>query len=219
MRKTLAQGFTLVELLIVIALLGVIATIVISAINPIEQANRASDAGKKSDASQVVSAIQRYYVAHQDYPWTTVDVGSYSTADAPFPYTSASKAVVGICGVTPGTLTTDCTIQGVLITSNEIMDTYLTKTFISSTAVDSMLYVGHPGSATSSVYVCWVPKSLSARQTLIKNGKVVDVAAGFTNGLPTYLTGISGCTAGPSDTAWTPATDSTLPSCAECVPE
>ena len=73
-------GFTLVELLIVIGLLGAIALIVIAAINPIEQANRARDTRFKSDSAQLISAIDRYFAARQEFPWVTA--GSVTDNDS-----------------------------------------------------------------------------------------------------------------------------------------
>lgn len=215
MKKYLSKGFTLVELLIVIALLGVIATIVIAAINPIEQANRASDAGQKADASQLVSAIQRYYTSHQQFPWQIVTPGTYTGADVAFPFTSAQDKNVGICGDSA------CTTQGELLTSNELQNAFLNKTFITAaaTAYDAKLYVGKASGASSTVFVCWIPKSLSNRQVLINNKKVVNVSGTFTDaGVPPLLTGTTGCMAGPSNTAWSGVTNG-IPNCGECVPE
>jgi prepilin-type N-terminal cleavage/methylation domain-containing protein len=213
MRKTLAQGFTLVELLIVIALLGVIATIVIAAINPIEQANRANDAGMKADASQMVSAIQRYYASHSSYPWMDVDPVTYASADTAFDYISAESQLVGLCG-------TACTgvegTTGLLVSSDELQTTFLSKKFITDPDGDSRLFVGKGSGASSSVYICWIPRSKSSRQSVISKAQVVDVNAGFAanSGLPTYVT----TCATPTDTAWE-VTGNAMPTCAECVPE
>jgi prepilin-type N-terminal cleavage/methylation domain-containing protein len=210
MRKTLAQGFTLVELLIVIALLGVIATIVIAAINPIEQANRASDAGMKADASQIVSAIQRYYVSHSAYPWENVTPADYTSSNVEFPFTTATDINIGVCGDT-------CAEGGELLTSDEIQNAFLAKKFITTTSADGMLYVGKGLGASSTVYVCWIPKSKSNRATVIKNTQVMDLTAGFTTaGLPVVTTGCDD--GGAADTGWT-TTAPALPTCAECVPE
>lgn len=63
-------GFTMIELLIVIAVLGVLAVAVLAAINPIEQINRGRDTGSRSDAEQLLSGIDRYYVARDGvWPW------------------------------------------------------------------------------------------------------------------------------------------------------
>ena len=210
MKKVTAKGFTLVELLIVIALLGVIATIVIAAINPIEQANRATDSGNKADASNLVSALQRYYTGHSNYPWTITDPTNYPSADTAFTFANAQNTLVGICSAT------GCATGGELIVANELQSALLSRKFVTSTTSSGSIFVGKGGSASSTVFACWVPKSNSARQSAIANDKVVDLTAGFTSGgLPTYT---AGCDAGPSAAGWTVA-GSAIPTCAECVPE
>jgi len=221
MRRALARGFTLVELLIVIALLGVIATIVIAAINPIEQANRASDAGMKADASQIVSAIQRYYASHNEFPWqaaasctTNGGTGCTLTSDAEYPFISADNPSVGICGSA-----TDCkgsTTQGELLAALELQNAFLSKSWIAATSLDAKIMVGKASGASSSVYVCWIPKSSSNRQKLISSAgttsnKMVDIT-GFTSaGIPTSASASTCAT--PSDPNWA------LGKCYECVPE
>src|SRR5271157_1626358 len=153
MKRVLAQGFTLVELLIVIALLGVIATIVIAAINPAEQANRASDAGQKADASQIVSAIQRYYAANSEYPWQVVTPATYNSSDKLFTFVNATDPNVGLCAKAPDL----CSAGGELITSNELQSAFLSRSFFKSTSSDGILYVGKGSGPSSTVYVCWIP--------------------------------------------------------------
>ncbi len=219
MKRTFAQAFTLVELLIVIALLGVIATIVIAAINPIEQANRASDAGMKADASQLVSAIQRYYASHNAYPWMASTCepngGSFCNpvggAGAEVQWLSADDPSVGLCGAAaPNCKSTD--VQGELVVSLELQNQFLSKSWVNPTSATPpyQLLVGKGGSASDAVYVCWVPKSKSNRQALIDNGKMVDTTQGFqssgapTAGVCTLLTDADGWSTG---------------ACSECVPE
>lgn len=210
MKQKSAQGFTLVELLIVIALLGVIATIVIAAINPIEQANRATDAGNKADASNLVSALQRYYTGHNNYPWSVQDPTTYPSADTLFAFVNAQNSLVGLCA------STGCASQGALIDANELQIAFLSRSFVKATSSAGSIFVGKGSGASSSVFACWVPKSNSARQAAITNKKVVDLSAGFTTaGLPTYTTN---CDTGPTAVGWTVAGTGT-PTCAECVPE
>ena len=205
----LNSGFTLVELLIVIALLGVIATIVIAAINPIEQANRASDASQKADASQIVSALQRYYTSNSQYPWQVVTPGTYSSSDIAFPFVNAKDPNVGLCSVG------GCTAGGELVTSNELQSAFISRSFFKSTSSDGILYVGKGSGSSSTVYVCWIPKSNSDRQKIITSKQVINVSAGFTNGL---VNSTSSCDTGPAAPGWTVSYPA-LPTCGECVPE
>ncbi len=220
MKKLLARGFTLVELLIVIALLGVIATIVIAAINPIEQANRAADAGMKADASQLLSAIQRYYASHNEYPWNSCTGDActppYATPELAVPWTSADDIAIGLCGAT-GTACKSAATQGVLITSLELQTTFLSKGWIGASTPTvtpaKALMVGKAEGASSSVYICWIPKANSNRQNLINSAstsnKMVDATATFsTSGVPTASTTCTTTTAGWVDGK-----------CSECVPE
>jgi prepilin-type N-terminal cleavage/methylation domain-containing protein len=238
MKRILAQGFTLVELLIVIALLGVIATIVIAAINPIEQANKARDAGMKADASQLESAIQRYYASHNSYPWqdfcaanpseSICTTDGLTAVDAELPFTSADNEVIGLCGLGSGTgAGSTCRsnpVQGLLISSLELQVAFLSKSWIGGVGTSNQLLVGKAGGASSSIYVCWVPLSTANRNVLInshKSGsatadKLVDPTLGFsTAGVPLAPTGTTGCPVSASDTSW-----GTSPGhCEECVPE
>lgn len=214
MKQRLARGFTLVELLIVIALLGVIATIVIAAINPIEQANRASDAGMKADASQIVSAVQRYYASHNQFPWqATACTGANCTtsSDDVFGFASADDVAVGICGQTGIGCKTTAT-QGELVAAQELQTAFISKSWIGATTV-SRLMVGKAPGASSSVYVCWVPKANSNRQNLINSAgvsnKMIDISGFSAAGVPNTT---EACTT-VSDADWAAG------NCYECVPE
>lgn len=222
MKRYLSRGFTLVELLIVIALLGIIATIVIAAINPIEQANRASDAGMKADASQLISAVQRYYATHNQYPWQAASCstngGSFCNpltgADAalPIPYLSADDPSFGLCGASGAACKTTAN-QGELISSLELQTQFLSKSWIGA-STSSRLLVGKAANASAAVYACWVPKANSDRQNLINSlatnsKKMINTTAAFSDaGVPA-----AGSCATVSDPGWSTG------ACSECVPE
>jgi prepilin-type N-terminal cleavage/methylation domain-containing protein len=196
------KGFTLVELLIVIGLLGAIALIVIAAINPLEQANRARDTRFKADSGQLISAIDRYFVAVSSFPWQTV-TPTYETEDS-FGFVSATDANVGLCAVA------GCTADGVLITSNELKTEFRSRDFIksTSTATDARIFIGKDEGSSASVYACFIPKANSTKQTAIDNSTVWALAADGTRSA-------GSCAAIDDDWVGTGITDS----CFVCVPE
>jgi prepilin-type N-terminal cleavage/methylation domain-containing protein len=168
------KGFTLVELLIVIALLGAIAMVVIAAINPIEQANRARDTQFKSDGAQLISAIDRYFAANQEFPWVTVD--DTLDNDGAFGFFTATDAKVGICAAAGCTGVGN---DGVLITSNELQTAFRSRNFITSgvgAANDKKLFIGKAEGTSESVYACYIPMSKSNRDRAIADLKVYNIA-------------------------------------------
>jgi len=141
-------GFTMIELLIVIAVLGVLAVAVLAAINPIEQINRGRDTGSRSDAEQLLSGIDRYYVARDGvWPWM-------ANAD------DDDNATIGT--LTPVDTDLDDT------DGNDVLDKLSTggtqelkQSFINRITNDNyndlnIYYGGAPG---DSVYVCFEPQS------------------------------------------------------------
>src|SRR3989344_3134825 len=136
LRKNLAniqRGFTLVELLIVISLLGAIATMVIATINPIEQANRTRDTRFKTDGGQLISAIDRYFAAVNEFQWVTAAVTTSNETE--FGFASAATVGVGICGA-------DCTTNGYLISTDELKPEFRNRDFIKTNAADKKIYIG-----------------------------------------------------------------------------
>ena len=150
------RGFTLVELLIVIALLGILAAAVLAAINPLEQANRARDTRMKSDASQLLAAIDRYFVSQEEMPWVDDDGCTDSTCEKV--WTSANDVSIGVCG------DANCQADGDLIAANELKTEFKKRDFITTTVTNDQLYIGKGSGSSSSVYACFVPKSNSERQ-------------------------------------------------------
>ena len=168
-------GFTLVELLIVIALLAIIALIVIAAINPIEQANRARDTGMKSDASQLVSAIDRYFAAKEEFPWVTSDNngGGSMVNDDEFGYIEVDDITVGLCALDPCTGTGS---QGLIITGQELKPEFLNRKFIDATNLSDNLYIGK-AYQDQSIYICYIPSAQSNRQKACEDDTVFQVNA------------------------------------------
>jgi len=164
-------GFTLVELLIVIGLLGAIALIVIAAINPIEQANRARDTRFKADSAQLISAIDRYFAARQEFPWVTT--GDATDNDASYGFVSAGDEGVGICG-------SDCTIEGVLLANDELKSEFIERDFIDDHGGadnSKKLFLGKETGTSESVYACFIPAAKSTRQGAVADTEVFTINA------------------------------------------
>ena len=191
------KGFTLVELLIVIALLGVIALIVIAAINPIEQANRARDTRFKADGSQMIAAGDRYFASFNEFPWVTAGIATSN--DASFGFVSASNEGAGICGAT-------CTVDGVLITSNELKTEFRNRDFVTATAADAQLFIGKGQGTSQSIYACFIPAAKASRDKAIADGNVYTINQ--TNGTRSATTA---CDAAAAD--WV------TNGCYICIPE
>ncbi len=156
--RKFSLGFTLVELLIVIALLGVLAAAVLAAINPLEQANRARDTRMRSDASQLLAAIDRYFVARDQFPWVTS--GDVANNDSAYGFINAKDDGVGICSTANG-----CSDDGNLITNNELKTEFRNRDFIKAADSDfaNLLYIAKGTGASSPVYACFIPASKSER--------------------------------------------------------
>jgi hypothetical protein len=146
--------------------LGVIALIVIAAINPVEQANRARDTRFKSDGAQLISAGDRYFAAKSEFPWVTT--GAVTSNDAAYGFVSASDQGIGICGA-------DCTVDGVLITSDELKTAFRNRDFVTATTADKQLFMGKPQGTSQSIYACYIPAAKSNRDTAVAGGKVYSI--------------------------------------------
>ncbi len=175
------KGFTLIELLIVIGLLAAIAVIVLAAINPIEQANRARDTRYATEASEVVKAVERYYATRQEFPWVGDGTTSITTSNAQaLVYESVDRAFLGICG-------TNCDTPGALINNQELRSDFLNKDFIEPQDTVDELWIGKEANDDSTVYVCYIPVSRSAKETAVANNNAWTLTAG--NGVRTDVSG------------------------------
>ncbi|MBI2103903.1 prepilin-type N-terminal cleavage/methylation domain-containing protein [Candidatus Woesebacteria bacterium] len=200
-------GFTLVELLIVIALLAAIALIVLSAINPVEQSNRAHDTRFAADSGQLISALERYYASRNQYPWVystgTPPAGAQTTtsAEAAYPYISAHNPGIGACG------NTACTVDGLLITSNELKQEFRNRDFFRDGAAGSTdpykyILIGKAAGNVASVYACYLPMSNASRQKACAEGDVYTVTIGGTTRTAVAPTTCAAAAVGTWNTAW-----------------
>ncbi len=198
------RGFTLVELLIVIALIGILSVAVLSTINPIEQANKANDSAKKNDSSEVLSAIERYYATQYQYPWVAQNTGGTLTNDSEVGY-DVSEIDVGICDA-------DCDTDGILITSDELKAAFRKKSFLTATLDVDKVYL-YKAASSSSIYVCFIPKSRAFRTWSTSNPLW---QLDFTGGVPSAMTQGTSADDCPvlGDTGW----DSIDTACFLCVP-
>lgn len=167
-------GFTLVELLIVIALIAVLSVAVLATINPIEQSNKARDAKVQNDAAEVLNAYERYYTSTTHYPWMDVVGGSALTVDSAYQGRSIQVGF-GLCSHgLPLAPTTGCesqTLAGRLIETQELKDSFLTKTYTRLSDGSDPAYNYHdelyvykqPATQGNSIYVCYVPKARANR--------------------------------------------------------
>lgn len=93
-QKLRAQaGFTMIELLVVIAVIGVLSVAVLSSINPIEQINKGRDTRSRSDAAQLISAVDRYFAIHEEYPWNSTSAGQDGTFSDGWTWDPANNAI------------------------------------------------------------------------------------------------------------------------------
>lgn len=156
--------------MIVIGLLAAIALIVIAAINPIEQANRARDTRFRADSGQIVSALERYFVSVGEFPWVTN--GDTANSSAAFGFSKVSVAGVGICGA-------NCSLDGVLISSEELKDEFKNRDFIKNAAVnEKTIFVGKESGSSKTIYACYIPLAKATRQRAIDDKQVYSISEG-----------------------------------------
>lgn len=171
------KGFTLVELLIVIALISILSVAVLATINPIEQSNKAKDSTVQNDAAEVMNAYERYYANSQSYPWMAFGPAA-SKPSVEDGFTLRSDAVgFGICTsgsvlLPPTTPSASCltssTDPGLLIVKDELKAAFVGKdefTTVGSNDENGLWTVKTTGSG-GSIYVCYVPKAKSNRDSL-----------------------------------------------------
>jgi prepilin-type N-terminal cleavage/methylation domain-containing protein len=227
--KQKMKGFTLVELLIVIALIAILSVAVLATINPIEQSNKAKDSTVQNDAAEVMNAYERYYTSKASYPWVDVNAGlTVNSVDlAWFGRSDQNGAALCSLAVT-STPQTPCTSYkanpGLLITTDELKDSFLEKGYTSLAVGDpnynavgmNYLWVDKKDAATghNSIFVCYIPKAKSNRTSKASLKKPI-VVGGVVTGLQDTVAGdyVNGT---PDPAVWTFADPTT--SMFKCVP-
>ena len=201
-------GFTLVELLIVIALISVLAAALVATLNPIEQINKARDARYKNDAAELLAAEERYYASTQAYPWAEIG-GGYCSGGADCTtedeYGSTGEAQgVGVCGAA-------CTTDGMLIDAGELKPAFKNKDQFSAADDINKLYLYKETGSSGSVYVCFIPKAGTNRDTAknpnLRLWDLFDDAGAYQSPVT--------CSTLPTTTQWDTATTA----CFICIPE
>lgn len=195
-KSKIDEGFTLVELLIVIALIGVLAVALVATLNPIEQINKATDARYKNDAAELLAAIERYYASNLQYPWVTT--GDAADNDEAFG-ANAQASAAGVCGASGCPDST-----GELIATDELKDSFARKNQFTTDDETEMLHVVK-GADSSSVYVCFVPRSDTNR----RNAVLADIIDEGSYQAP------EDCAEAPAAGAWS----SLNSACFMCAPE
>lgn len=77
------KGFTLIELLIVVAIIAILAAIAIP--NFLQAQTRAKVSRVQSDMRSVATALESYYVDHNNYPMPVEDEGEHDSHDHDHP--------------------------------------------------------------------------------------------------------------------------------------
>ncbi len=171
------KGFTLVELLIVIALISILSVAVLATINPIEQSNKAKDSTKQNDAAEVMNAYERFYANSQTYPWMVYGIAK-PTVETPILLRSDTLGF-GICTATanldiePDVPSASCSvtsaIPGLLISKDELKTAFVGKDsfaqVLDASHPENALWLYKDAGSGGSIYVCYIPKAKSNRDT------------------------------------------------------
>jgi prepilin-type N-terminal cleavage/methylation domain-containing protein len=209
-KNILKKGFTLVELLIVIALIAILSVAVLATINPIEQANKAKDSTVQNDAAEVMNSYERYYTTSQSYPWMLYGAVNAKPSVEDAMLLRSDQIGFGICSagdVTALSTTTaaECLSTsldpGELIKSDELKTAFVGKDEFRTVAGndENGLWLYKEAGSGGGLYVCYVPKAKSNRNTASNQLYCLTGGANPTR----TLAGTSNCTApATADTAW-----------------
>ena len=206
MKKIREKGFTLVELLIVIALIAILSVAVLATINPIEQSNKAKDSTVQNDAAEVMNSYERYYANAQAYPWMAYGGTNKPTVESAMLLRSDTVGF-GICSAglasdAPSAPVTSCSTTtstpGLLISTDELKTAFMVKdefqTVVGDAHPENALWLYKEQGSGGGVYVCYVPKAKSNRESATNT--LYCLTGGST---PTRtLAGSGNCTAPPT---------------------
>ncbi|OGD62561.1 hypothetical protein A2160_05970 [Candidatus Beckwithbacteria bacterium RBG_13_42_9] len=229
-----STGFTLIELLVVITLIGILAVAVLSALNPAEQVNKAKDARMSADSAQLLSAIDRYYAANLQFPWTEYTAAPAYGVDDLFGAPAYAYGV-GVCGDqdaagnqdltqdadTLGDGTGGCAEHGLLVESTELKSGFEKRSYFSDASVtnhpENTLWLFKPA-GDPTIYVCYKPSAKTNQDKANDTSsalKYLTWSGADGSGTPTAITQ---CDPGTSPAAvdWTGNPDDW---CWTCVPE
>lgn len=135
----------------------------------------------------------------------TVNV-AYDTDDS-FGFVTSANQEVGVAGAT-------VSVDGVLITTNELKTEFRNRDFIqkSATGIDKQILIGKEQGSSASVYGCFIPLANSTKQVAVRDGKVYtpNATTGEKGSAVTTCDGANGDGAGVN---WTSN------SCYVCIPD
>lgn len=135
LKNSKANGFTIVELLIVIVVIGILAAITIVSYSGVT--SRANTAANQSNANSVVQAAESVFADNNAYPTSPATVASLSTGAAKLP-----------AGVTLGTATPTAgsTIMYTVRTVSSVVTGYCVGYWNYTTGAPAYFYGGSASS-------------------------------------------------------------------------
>lgn len=76
-RQLNAEGFTIIEILVVVVIIGILASIVVVSFNSTLRKSR--DAKRLADMQEITKALDTYFIENNQYPGTTASYGESET--------------------------------------------------------------------------------------------------------------------------------------------
>lgn len=81
---TKKSSFTLIELLVVIFIIALLASVIVVSVNYVRKKGR--DAERIADLTKVAAALQNYYLDHQSYPVSLLELGASAWEIGKYPH-------------------------------------------------------------------------------------------------------------------------------------